>query len=66
MYNCPESNNYEHELIESDYLPFISFEKFLVVVVGGCWVSYDFTISSAPLSLLSFEILTLDTDQNLT
>ena len=30
----PEPNNYECELIESDYLPSISFEKF---PVGG-WV----------------------------
>ena len=36
MVNCLKPNNYECELIESDYLPSISFEKFLVV--GGWWV----------------------------
>ena len=36
---CLKSNSYECELIESEYLPSISFEKYLVVVVGGgcCW-----------------------------
>ena len=33
MVNGPKSNNYECELMESDYLPSISLEKFLVV--GG-------------------------------
>ena len=31
---CPKPNSYECELIESEYLPFISFEKFWVMVVG--------------------------------
>ena len=29
-----EPNNYEYELMESDYLPSITFKKFLV---GGWW-----------------------------
>ena len=32
---CPKPNSYECELIESEYLPCISFEKFRVVVVVG-------------------------------
>ena len=46
MGNWPESNSYECELMESDYLPFISFEKFLV----GGWVvvQWDYSVSSAP------------------
>ena len=36
---------YECELIGSDYLPSISFEKFRV---GGGWVQWDYNVSSAP------------------
>ena len=32
---CLKSNNYECELMDSDYLPSISFEKFLVVGGGA-------------------------------
>ena len=31
--HCPKPNSYECELIESEYLRSISFEKFRVVVV---------------------------------
>ena len=38
---CHKANSYECELIESEYLPSISFEKYWVVVVvvvgGGGW-----------------------------
>ena len=33
--HCPKPNSYECELLESEYLPSISFEKFLVVGGGG-------------------------------
>ena len=46
MVHCLKSNNYECELMESDYLPYISFEKFRV---GGGWCSE--VITSALLLL---------------
>ena len=35
MVNCLKSNIYECELMESDYLPYISFQKFPVGGGGG-------------------------------
>ena len=49
MVNGLKSNNYECELMESDYLPSISFEKFLVG--GGWWVGGSEIIASALLLL---------------
>ena len=70
--HCPKPNNYECELLESEYLPSISFKKFRV---GGWWWWCTEIIASALLLFLSkFEsqigdidfkgvFLSFDTDQ---
>ena len=50
MVNCLKSNIYECELMESDYVPSISFEKFRVV---GGWVVSEIITSALLLLFLN-------------